>query len=89
MKDLDELNIYLRECCRNDRSRPSRDAKSTIGERFAHDRQNAAPLPQHRFDACIQQPAKVDKYQFARFDNVSYSVPRTVPTLCDDNASST
>ena len=41
-----------------------------------HDRQNVAPLPQHRFDTCIRQPAKVDKYQFARFDNVSYSVPR-------------
>jgi len=78
MKDFEELNTYLRECCRNDRSRPSRDAKNTIGERLEHDLQNAAPLPQHRFDTCIQQPAKVDKYQFARFDNVSYSVPRTV-----------
>jgi len=76
MKDLDELNIYLRECCRNDRSRPARDAKRTIAERFAHDRQHAASLPKHRFDACIRQPAKVDKYQFARFDNVCYSVPR-------------
>ena len=76
VKDLAELNTYLRECCRNDQSRPSRDAKSTIGERLEHDRQNAASLPQHRFDACIRQPAKVDKYQFARFDNVSYSVPR-------------
>lgn len=76
MKDLAELNTYLRECCRNDQSRPSRDAKSTIGERLEHDRQNAASLPQHRFDACIRQPAKVDKYQFARFDNASYSVPR-------------
>jgi len=73
MKDLDELNIYLRECCRNDRPRPARDAKRTIAERFAHDRQHAASLPKHRFDACIRQPAKVDKYQFARFDNVCYS----------------
>ena len=78
MKDLAELNTYLRECCRNDQSRPSRDVKSTIGERLEHDRQSAASLPRHRFDACIRQPAKVDKYQFARFDNVSYSVPRTV-----------
>jgi len=76
VKDLAELNTYLRECCRNDQSRPSRDAKSTIGGRLEHDRENAASLPQHRFDACIRQPAKVDKYQFARFDNVSYSVPR-------------
>jgi transposase len=77
VKNLDELNIYLRECCRNDRSRPARDPKRTIAERFAHDRQQAASLPTHRFDACIRQPAKVDKYQFARFDNVCYSVPRS------------
>ncbi len=29
-----------------------------------------------RFDPCIRQSAKVNKYQFARFDNVNYSVPR-------------
>lgn len=76
VKDLADLNAYLRECCRYDQSRPSRDPQSTIGELLEHDRQNAASLPQHRFDACIRQPVKVDQYQFARFDNVSYSVPR-------------
>ena len=76
VKDLAELNTYLSQCCRNDQSRPSRDSKSTIAERLAHDRRNAAALPKTRFDACIRQPAKVDKYQFARFDNVCYSVPR-------------
>ena len=78
VKDLEELNEYLRNCCRNDQSRPARDSKSTIGEWLEHDLQQAASLPKHRFDACIRQPAKVDKYQFARFDNVSYSVPRAV-----------
>jgi transposase len=78
VKDLEELNEYLRSCCRNDQSRPSSDSKSTIGERLEQDLQQAASLPKHRFDACIQQPAKVDKYQFARFENVSYSVPRAV-----------
>jgi len=77
VKDLEELNEYLRNCCRNDRSRPGRDAKSTIGERLEQDLKQAAALPKHRFDACIRKPAKVDKYQFARFDNVCYSVPRT------------
>jgi transposase len=76
VKDLEELNAYLRECCRNDRSRPSRDAQKTIGEQFERDRKEAAELPRHRFDACIRKPAKVDKYQFARFDKVCYSVPR-------------
>jgi len=76
VKDLDELNTYLRECCRQDRSRRSRDAQKTIGEQFGRDRENAAELPRHPFEACICKPAKVDKYQFARFDKVSYSVPR-------------
>lgn len=78
VKDLAELNAYLRECCRDDLSRPSRDSHSTIAERFAHERQQAAILPRRHFDACIRQPAKVDKYQFVRFDNVCDSVPRTV-----------
>ena len=33
-------------------------------------------MPQQPFDACLDSPAKVDKYQTVRFDNVSYSVPR-------------
>lgn len=72
VQDLAELNTYLRACCRNDLSRPSRDPNSTIAERFAQERQQAAALPRRRFDACIRQPAKVDKYQFVRFDNVCY-----------------
>ncbi len=53
--------------------------RRTVGARRAERGvSTAASLPPHRFDACIQQPAKVDKYQFARFDNVSDSVPRTV-----------
>jgi transposase len=76
VKDLDELNTYLRESCCRDRLRPSRDAQKTIDEQFGRDRENAAELPRHPFDACIRKPAKVDKYQFARFDNVCYSVPR-------------
>ena len=77
VKHLDELNVYLLECCRNDRSRPSRDAKIKIGERFEQDFQQAASPPRHGFEACIRKPAKVDKYQFARFENVCYSVPRS------------
>jgi transposase len=77
VKDLDELNTYLRACCRKDRSCRSRDAQKTIEEQFGLDHQNAAELPRHQFDACIRKPAKVDKYQFARFENVCYSVPRS------------
>jgi len=76
VKDLAELNEYLRACCHQDQSRRSSDSKSTIGERLRNDLLNSASLPKHRFDACVRCPATVDKYQFARFDNVHYSVPR-------------
>jgi len=78
VKNLAELNEYLRACCQGDQSRRHSGSKSTIGERLEQDLRSAASLPKHRFDACIRSPAKVDKYQFARFDNVYYSVPRTV-----------
>jgi hypothetical protein len=44
--------------------------------RFTRDRQAALPVPAQRFDACVLQPALVDKYQTVRFDHNSYSVPR-------------
>ncbi len=76
VQDLEELNAYLRERCVRDRERVSSGKTETIGVRFEQDVAAAASLPQRRFDACLHQDVKVDKYQFARFDNVSYSVPR-------------
>jgi transposase len=76
VKDFDELNAYLLECCLAERERTRHGTKHTIGELFARDCEAANPLPQHTFDPCVTQPAKVDKYQLARFDNVCYSVPR-------------
>jgi hypothetical protein len=43
---------------------------------FEQERAAALPLPTHHFDACVIQPAQVDKYQTAQFDRNSYSVPR-------------
>jgi transposase len=76
MNDLEELNAYLRECCLKDLDRCSSGQSQTIGERFAEEKRRAAPLSKHRFDPCVRQTAKINKYQFARFDNVNYSVPR-------------
>jgi transposase len=75
-KDLSELNAYLRDCCGKDRARTSGENTETIGQRFERDRQQAFALPSVRFDACIYEPAKIDKYQTARFDQVRYSVPQ-------------
>lgn len=76
MQDMTELNKYLRECCVRERDRISSGKTETIGVRFERDRTVSAALPKHGFDTSIRRDAKVDKYQFARFDNVSYSVPR-------------
>ena len=76
VKDLEELNADLRQRCIDERDRISSRQTETIGVRFEREKAAAAALPQHPFDACVRQEAKVDKYQFARFDNASYSVPR-------------
>ena len=76
VNDMDELNAYLRQRCVAELERVSSRQTDTIGVRFEEEKTVAAELPKHSFDACIRWDAKVDKYQFARFDNVNYSVPR-------------
>jgi transposase len=76
VKDLDELNAYLRDCCVKEPQRRSAGQCETIAQRFERDRVAASPLPAHRFDPCVAQAAVVDKYQTVRFDGNGYSVPR-------------
>jgi transposase len=75
--DLDALNVYLRVRCVEESKRTVAGYTESIGQRFAHDQAKALPLPAHQFDACVTQPAEIDKYQTARFDRNRYSVPRT------------
>jgi transposase len=75
--DLAALNVYLRQRCVAEASRTVAGYTESIGQRFAHDQAKALPLPAHAFDACVSQPAQVDKYQTVRFDRNRYSVPRT------------
>jgi transposase len=76
---LDDLNRSLRERCAAERQRVVRSITGpfTIRDRLAEDIAAAAPLPAHRFDACVIRSAvAVDKYQTVAFDNTRYSVPR-------------
>ena len=77
VRDLAELNEHLRRCCLDDQGRAATGQADTIADRFERDRAAAVPLPERPFDACLTTAAKVDKYQAVRFDNVSYSVPRS------------
>jgi transposase len=76
VKDLAELNAHLRSCALRDRERTQTNQSETIGQRFARDRDQALPLPERLFDACVPHPAHVDKYQTVHFDRNRYSVPR-------------
>lgn len=75
--DLAALNDYLHQRCLNEATRTVAGYSASIGQRFARDQAQALPLPAHRFDACVSQPAQVDKYQTVRFDGNRYSVPRS------------
>jgi transposase len=75
--DLDALNAYLRQRSVEELQRTVAGYTESIGQRFSCDQAKALPLPRHRFDACVNQTAHVDKYQMVRFDRNGYSVPRT------------
>jgi transposase len=74
--DLSALNAMFRARCAGEVSRTVASYTESIGQRFERDRAEALPLPTRPFDACIMQPAQVDKYQTVRFDRNRYSVPR-------------
>src|SRR6478609_273250 len=63
--DLNALNAMFRERCVGEANRTVAGYTESIGQRFERDYAAALalPLPTHPFDACILQPAQVDKYQ--------------------------
>lgn len=76
VKDLDELNHYLHQCCLRKLDHTKAGQTETVGERFAREKAAALPLPARAFDACVSQEANVDKYQTVRYDTNRYTVPR-------------
>jgi transposase len=77
--DLAELNASFLSRCRAERQRSVQSlfGPFKIGDRFAEEQAEAAPLPETGFDACVIRPAApVDKYQTVAFDSNRYSVPR-------------
>ena len=76
MKDLTELNPYLRKCCIDRMAHTVSGQRQTVGERFEQDKVAAFALVPHHFEPCVYQNAKVDKYQTVRHGTNRYSVPR-------------
>jgi transposase len=76
VNDMEGLNAHLTRCCLAERASVSGASAEPVGVRFERDRAAALPAPGRRFDACVLQPAQVDKYQTVRFDGNAYSVPR-------------
>src|SRR5262249_31168013 len=75
--DYADLNTHLVRQCLDARNRTCGDQAVSVSVRFEQDRAAALPIPAHRFDACIIEPAAVvDKYQTVQFDRNGYSVPR-------------
>jgi transposase len=76
VKDLAELNAFLRQQCEADRERTVSGQTLTIGGRFEQERRQAASLPRTKFDPCVQESREIDKYQTVAWECNRYSVPR-------------
>jgi len=76
VKDFEQLNAYLRQCCLKKLDHRVAGKTEMVKERFQQDKQAALALPKHPFDPYVAVEVKADKYQTVRFDTNQYSVPR-------------
>jgi hypothetical protein len=75
VRDLEALNAWLVEQCRQDLSRTLRGQKASKTVLLAEDQEAFLPLPQVPFDACLKQRAWACSLSLVRFDTNDYSVP--------------
>jgi transposase len=75
VRDLDELNAHLLECCRDDQKRRVRGSAATKEVLLGEDRAAFVPLPAAPFDACVKRSTAADSLSLVRFDDNDYSVP--------------
>ena len=76
VRDYDELNEYLRQCCLNKLTHRVAGKTETVGQRFEQDKAAALAVPTHRFDPYMATEVKADKYQTVCFETNRYSVAR-------------
>src|SRR5208282_1007265 len=75
VRDFDELNAYLLQCCQEDLSRRLRGQTGAKAELLVHDRAAFLPLPAVPFVACRNTSTTASSLSLVRFDDNDYSVP--------------
>jgi len=75
VRDIEELNTYLLNMCREDMQRRVRGQTKTKEKLLAEEQFSFLPLPFKPFDACRIQAGIVNSELLIRFDNNDYSVP--------------
>jgi hypothetical protein len=74
-RDLEELNAWLWERCREELTRRLRGKGGTKAQLLVEDQAAFLPLPSAAFDACRKQSTAASSLSLVRFDNNDYSVP--------------
>ena len=72
---LDQLNLHLKDCFQADLDRNDAPSGKTYGELLEIERTHFATSPETDFAACINRPARVDRFATVQFDEARYSVP--------------
>jgi transposase len=75
VRDLEELNQHLLECCRADAQRKLRGRATTKAELLKADQAAFLPLPPVPFAACRVASTAASSLSLVRFDDNDYSVP--------------
>lgn len=75
VRDLVELNGYLRQRCVEDQQRWLRGQAGTKAQLLEEDRKAFLPLPASPFEACRKVSTTASSLSLVRFDRNDYSVP--------------
>jgi transposase len=75
MRDLEDLNVYLRGRCTEDQERRLRGKEGTKQQRLEEERAAFLPQPAVPFEACRRQSTTANSLSLVRFDDNDYSVP--------------
>jgi hypothetical protein len=75
VRDLAELNSYLRQRCVEDQQRRLRGQAGTKAQLLEEDRKAFLPLPASPFEACRKVSTTASSLSLVRFDRNDYSVP--------------